>query len=258
MSTVDDIEAVARAAVLAGGEVLRARYHSGGDEATYTAYDVKAAADEAAEERMLPLIRRAFPDHTVFSEEAGEFDGTGSYRWIVDPLDGTNNFTAGLPTFASAVSVTDGDTPLLAAVHQPVTDETYVVRRGAGVRCDGAQVTTESSVSVDAATVAFIIGRDVPREMELSRQASAIQQTLGETVKRVCPSWAPTVHSGLFARGRVQGLVEFHPDEEERVVTQLLASEAGAITERDGPVFVAASTREVFTALWEAVTDAHS
>jgi len=253
---IEDIESVANSAVYAGGAVLRQRYRAGDDEGTYTAHDVKAAADEAAEERMLPVIQRAFPDHAIFAEEAGEFEGTGPYRWIVDPLDGTNNFTAGVPLFASAVSVLRDGEPVVGAVRQPVTDETYLVRQGDGVRYNGRTVTAESSVPVEAGTVAFICGREVPRNPELARQATAIQDEVGTDVKRVCDSWAPTVHSGLFARGRLQGLVQFHPDEEEQAVTELLAAEVDAAIRRDGPLFVAASDDETLDVLWEAAADA--
>lgn len=249
---IEDIESVANSAVYAGGAVLRQRYHAGDDEGTYTAHDVKAAADEAAEERMLPVIQRAFPDHAIFAEEAGEFEGTGPYRWIVDPLDGTNNFTAGVPLFASAVSVLRDGEPVVGAVYQPATDETYLVRQGDGVRYNDTTVTAGSSVPVEAGTVAFICGRDVPQSSELSRRATAIQDAVGAEVKRLCASWAPTVHSGLFARGRLQGLVQFHPDEEEQAVTELLAAEADAAVRRDGPLFVAAADDETLDVLWEA------
>jgi myo-inositol-1(or 4)-monophosphatase len=253
---LDDMEATARAAVLAGGEELRRRYRDGDTDGAYGTTDVKAAADEAAEARMLPLVRRGFPDHAVFTEEAGEFAGNAPYRWVIDPLDGTNDFTVGLPTFGSSVAVLHEGTPVLAVVHQPATDETYVARRGAGVRYDGAQVTAESDRRVETATVATIVGRAVPRDPSLARRADDIRAALDGTVKRVTSSWAPTVHSGLFARGRFQGLVQFHPDEEERAVTDLLVREAGAVTRDEGPLSVAAANDATAAALVAAIADA--
>ncbi|MGQ3328179.1 inositol monophosphatase family protein [Halorubrum sp. FL23] len=249
---IDDLAAVARGAVLAGGAELHERYQDGDDEATYGAHDVKAAADEAAEARMLPIVQHAFPDHAVFAEEAGEFAGSEPYRWIIDPLDGTNNFAAGLPTFASSAAVLRDGEPLVAAVHQPATGETYVARRGDGVRYGGEPTTAENDVEIAAATVATIVGRDVPRDPDLTRRAKSIRTSLEEQVKRVVSSWSPTVHSGLFARGRVQGLVQFHPDEEEQAVTELFASAAGGVTRREGPLYVAAVDEPTLAALWEA------
>ena len=263
MSDHDQIESVARAAVLAGGAELRARYRDGDTEAEYGAHDVKAAADVAAESRMLPVVREAFPNHAVFAEEAGEFLGEGPYRWIIDPLDGTNDFAAGLPTFASSVAVLRDGEPLVAAVHQPATDETYVARSGEGVRYDGDRVTAAdargtggSAGDVAGVTVAVIVGRDVPRDAALAAEADALRAALGDRVKRVLDSWAPTVHSGLFARGRLQGLVQFCPDEEEQAVTELLASEAGAAVRRDGDLYVAATDEATLGELWSALDGA--
>ncbi|MFC7071800.1 inositol monophosphatase family protein [Halovenus rubra] len=250
-----DIESVARAAVHAGGAVLRERYRADDSAGTYTTHDVKAAADVAAEERMLPVIQQAFPNHEIFAEESGELAGTGPYRWIVDPLDGTNNFTAGLPLFSAAVSVLRDGEPVVGAVCQPVTDEIYLARRGDGIRYNSTTVTAESSVPVEAGTVAFICGREVPKNPEYSEQATAMQAAVGSKVKRVCASWAPTVHSGLFARGRLQGLIQFHPDEEEQAVTELFAAEADGVTRREGELLVAAADSETLAVLWEATAD---
>lgn len=250
MTSLNDIESVARATVLAGGSELRKRYRNGDADGDYSEHDVKAAADEAAEARMVPVVRRAFPDHTVFSEEAGEFAGSEPYRWILDPLDGTNDFAAGLPTFASSVAVLYEGEPVLAALHQPATDETYLARHDGGVQYERAQVTADSGVAVEAATVVVIVGRDVPRDPELSGRAESIREAVDGNVKRVIESWAPTVHSGLFARGRIQGLVQFHPDEEEQALTELFASEAGAATRREGPLYVAACDESMLATLW--------
>jgi myo-inositol-1(or 4)-monophosphatase len=207
---------------------------------------------------MLPVVRRAFPDHALFAEEAGTFPGDGPYRWVIDPLDGTNDFTIGLPTFASSVAVLREGTPVLAAVHQPATAETYLARQGRGVRYNDRRVTAQGDRRVEAATVATIVGRAVPRDPALARQAAVIRDGVDEAVKRVVPSWAPTVHSGLFARGRLDGLVQFHPDEEERAVTELLAAEAGAVTRRDGPLSVSAADEATVTTLWDVVDDARA
>ncbi|MFC7187316.1 hypothetical protein [Halorubrum yunnanense] len=87
-------------------------------------------------------------------------------------------------------------------------------------------------------------------------EADPIRDALGDRVKRVLDSWAPTAHSGLVARGRLQGLVEFRPDEEERAVTELLATEAGAAVRREGDLFLAASDEATLGELRWALDDA--
>lgn len=253
---LDEVEAVARAACRAGGVALRERYRDDDNEGDYYVHDVKAAADEAAESRMLPVIRGAFPDHEICAEESGELGGDGPYRWVVDPLDGTNNFTAGLPTFATAITVLEDGDPQLAVVYLPNTDEMYVARKGGGVEYNGEPVTCASELALATSTVAVIVGRDVPGNPDLNAAADDIREAVGNRVKRVENSWAPTVHSGLFARGRFQGIVQFHPDPEECAATELLAEESDAAIHREDGLFIAASDQEKLDGLKTAVLDA--
>jgi len=250
---MEEFEAVARAACLAGGEALRERFEADALAGEFDVHDVKAAADEAAERRMLPVVRQAFPDHEVFAEEAGEFPADSPYRWVIDPLDGTNNFTAGLPTFASVVTLLEEGTAELAVVHLPMTRETYVARAGEGVTYDGQAVTAGSDLALATATVATVVGRAVPRDPDRAQVADAVVDAVDDRVKRVVRSWAPAVHAGLFARGRLQGLVQLDPDEEEAAATALLAEEAGAVSRRDGPLVVRAADGETLDGLWTAV-----
>jgi myo-inositol-1(or 4)-monophosphatase len=247
-----DIENTAVRAVLAGGRILRERFAQEPD-ADFSPHDVKAAADRASEERMLDVIRDSHPGHAVYAEESGDVATGGDRRWIVDPLDGTNNFVAGLPSFASAAVVLDDDGPLAGAVYVPTSDDLYAARRGEGVTHDGAPVDAASDVPVAAATVGFVIGHDVKLDGRLD-EAAAMQDSLAAATKRVIESWSPCVHWGALARGRLDGMVCFHPDDEEQQVGELLASEAGASVARpeDG-LYVAATRDAVCEALVAAV-----
>ena len=238
------VEDTAVRACLAGGRHLRERFGDDVD-AEFARHDVKAAADRASEERMLRVISESYPDHAVYAEESGDVSTGGDYRWIVDPLDGTNNFVSGLPSFATAAAVLDADGPVVGVVYVPVNDDLYVARRGAGVTHDGEPVTADADVPTEKATVGFVIGHDVKRDGRLD-EAAAMQSALKDATKRVIESWSPCVHWGALARGRLDGMVCFHPDDEEQQVGELLAAEAGASVARPGDgLYVAATNRTV-------------
>ncbi|WP_232702851.1 inositol monophosphatase family protein [Halobacterium wangiae] len=250
---LSNVENTAVRACLAGGRHLRERF---GDEvdAEFSRHDVKAAADRASEARMLDVIQSAHPGHAVYAEESGDVAIEGDYRWIVDPLDGTNNFVSGLPSFATAAAVLDDDGPVVGSVYVPVADDLFVVRRGEGVRYDGDPVRADSDVPPAKATVAFVVGHDVKLDGRLD-EADRLQAALGDVTKRVVESWSPCVHWGALARGRLDGMVCFHPDDEEQHVGELLASEAGASVARPGDgLYVAATNGDVCEALLAAVS----
>jgi myo-inositol-1(or 4)-monophosphatase len=225
------IEDTAVRATHAAGRLLRERYRANDAAGEFDAHDVTAAADRASEERMLSIVESSFPDHAVYAEERGECGGEG-YRWVVDPLDGTNDFVAGLPTFAASVAVLDDEGPVLASVYAPIPDDHYLARRDAGTRYDGALVETGSERSLATATVGFVVGHDVKLDGRMAT-AGALRGALEDACKRAIPSWSPTVHWGLLARGRLDAMVTFAPDEEEQHAGALLATEAGASVRRD-------------------------
>lgn len=272
-----DLDAIENAAVRAcrdGGAYLRDAFRADDRDGKFTAYDVKAKADRESERRMLDTVLDCFPDHHVYAEESGDHPGNGPYRWIIDPLDGTNNFTAGMPSFATAAAVlerggsamaddgrgladggrglADAD-PVLAVTYVPMTDELYVARRGEGVWYDGERVTAGNDRGLDSATIAFVIGHDVKLDDDLLATSQAIQDSLEDRCKRVVESWSPCVHWGLLARGLFDGMVTFHPDDEEQVAGELFASESGVAARSWDDCYVGVGNEESLSDLGSTV-----
>ncbi|SFR45336.1 inositol monophosphatase family protein [Halogeometricum limi] len=224
---------VATRAVHAGGDYLEDAFRDGPVEGEYGTDDVKAAADRAAEERVLSVLRDAYPDHAVHGEESGR-DGDHRYEWVVDPLDGTNNFAAGLPSFATAVcALRDGD-PVVSAVYEPLPNSTYVARRGGGATVDGEPLSAGSDVPIEHGTVSFVVGLPAVRDPELAAAADRIESALESRCKRVVTTWSPCVDWGLLARGGLEGMVCFHPDVYEQYAGELLAAESGVVSAGSG------------------------
>ena len=92
--------------------------------------------DMEIQARMLQEIQTRFPDDGVVAEEAGGRLGLDrELVWVVDPLDGTNNFALGIPCFAISIGVLRAGQPYIGIVHDPNTGLTFETRRGAGAYC---------------------------------------------------------------------------------------------------------------------------
>ncbi|WP_123536558.1 inositol monophosphatase family protein [Halosimplex salinum] len=268
ISTDSDAAALADVAVRAvesAGDYLSESFRNGGTPADYTAKDVKAEADREAERRVLDAITDAYPDHRISAEESGDHAGDGAYRWVVDALDGTNNFTAGIPTFGVAATVCERpepgapeDDPVATAVHVPVLDDTYVAERGNGVRYNGTtvEVTDGTALPPEKATVGMIIGPEVVSGGVEREEWDAITDAVETVPKRAIQTWAPVVYWGLLARGQLDGFVCYYPAEREQVAGKLLAREAGAVERSDGPLTVFGADEEICDALWTAASGA--
>ena len=89
-------------------------------------------ADRAAEEFLLGRIGEVYPGHGVFGEEGARTAGTGAYRWIIDPIDGTRSFAAGVPLYGVLLALEHQGRPILGCAHLPELGETIVAAEGAG------------------------------------------------------------------------------------------------------------------------------
>jgi myo-inositol-1(or 4)-monophosphatase len=88
-------------------------------------FDPVTAADHAAETTMRTLIRKTFPDHGITGEEAGAERENAEYVWVLDPIDGTKSFIAGLPTWGTLIALTRFGEPVFGMMNQPFIRERF-------------------------------------------------------------------------------------------------------------------------------------
>jgi myo-inositol-1(or 4)-monophosphatase len=134
---------VALVAVAEAGALLRRRFLAGVTVEWKGRADVVTVADREAEGLIRAHVQDAFGDAVVGEEgaELAEPAVAGRRRWYVDPLDGTINFVKGQPRFAVSVAFCDASGLMTAAaVHLPMTGETFAAIRGEGAVRDGAVV----------------------------------------------------------------------------------------------------------------------
>lgn len=239
---------VAVAACERAAELSLSAFRDGRPAGDYRAGDVKTDLDTACEERIVAALCEAFPDDAVRAEERGRVGPDAEREWIIDPLDGTNNVAAGVPLFAHAVCLRDGDGPVLSVVHEPLAGDTYVAERGAGATVNGEPLSTGTDIDLPAGTVALVPGHEAVRDH--AAELDAVETALDDACKRVLSTWAPCVDWGLLARGAIEAVVTFYPDVWEQPAGSLLAREAGASIE-NGHIGVFAaddSTREAVSA----------
>ncbi len=127
MSRLDDDARLAAALVREAGQLAR-RMRTGGIDAEEktSVSDLVTAADRAAERLVVQRLRAERPEDAIVGEEGTDHAGTSGRTWVIDPVDGTYNFVAGLDWWCSALALTDGDDLVLGAVAHPHDDEVYL------------------------------------------------------------------------------------------------------------------------------------
>lgn len=118
-------------------------------------------ADWKTEAQMRLRLARTFPDHNILGEEEGLTSAgggpprDGAPTWVLDPIDGTNNFMTGIPTWATLVGLRlDGDS-VVGVAHAPALQETYDGAIGLGARMNGSTISVDPITDMSEATVLF-------------------------------------------------------------------------------------------------------
>ena len=97
-------------------------------------------ADHASEAAILKIIKANFPDHQVLAEEMGEIIQDSSYKWIIDPIDGTINFAHGIPLCCVIIALEKDGEIIMSAVSAPVLNELYFAEKGAGATLNDKKI----------------------------------------------------------------------------------------------------------------------
>jgi myo-inositol-1(or 4)-monophosphatase len=123
---------VARRAALAGGDVVARCFRKGVAVRQKAASNLVSDADVESEQVIVDVIKRVFPDHAVLGEESHRDEADSEHLWVVDPLDGTNNFAHRIAHFAISIAYYQGGRPECGVVYNPLRGDWFVAARGRG------------------------------------------------------------------------------------------------------------------------------
>ena len=112
-------------------------------------------ADGGIERALRARIAEVFPDHGTFGEEAGLQGDPAGPLWVIDPIDGTSNFAAGIPVFATLIGLRVAGRTDVAVVSAPGLSERYEAAVGDGARMNGDPIRVSATTEMSEATVCF-------------------------------------------------------------------------------------------------------
>lgn len=105
-------------------------------------------ADFASDKAVRAVIKAAFPDHGIVSEESDEKISTSEYKWIIDPIDGTVNFANGIPICCVSIGLEFQGSMLMGAVYNPLMNEFYFAERGKGATLNDKKISVSEKKEV--------------------------------------------------------------------------------------------------------------
>jgi myo-inositol-1(or 4)-monophosphatase len=173
-------------------------------------FDIVTEADLASEKLIIEGLRALTPEAAVFSEEAGHSGPACGPRWIVDPLDGTINYAAGLPWFSITIAYQEDDATRLGLILSPLAG--YVARFSA----DGTATVNDRPAAVSgtarlADAVVSVVLTSHFSEAEVARTSEIIRR-LGSAARGVRVIVSGALELALLASGHTDAFVSLKAD----------------------------------------------
>ena len=113
--------------------------------------------DKKAESEIIDFVNKKYPGHSIIAEESGEHKTSSEYSWVIDPLDGTTNFTHGLPIFSVSIGVQKSGETIAGVVYDVMRDKLYSAELDSGSFCDSEKlsVSRESNLKRSVLVTGF-------------------------------------------------------------------------------------------------------
>lgn len=195
--------------------------------------DFSTSVDVRIEEQISDSIRRLNPDHEILGEEGGS-SGHSEHQWVIDPIDGTFNFTTGIPFFAISIALLRKGLPILGIIYDPLRRELFYAEKGEGTWLEREQKKVSNTDRLANAMICLDIFPDDPnakKNLELMIQLLPYvrsQRMLGTSALALA----------YLSCGRIDGFYHNHAYPWDVAAAQLLVEEAGGkITDYDNESF---------------------
>jgi len=200
----DCVETAVRAARRAG-EVMREAAKGEIEVDREEDHDIKLQADRLCEDAILATIRQRHPTHAVLSEEAGRLGGDRAFRWIVDPLDGTGNYSRRIPFFCASIALMRGDEGVLGVIYDPVRDELFVGTRPGQATLNGEPIHPSDRRTLRQSVIAY----GFMKTDEAVRKGLDRVNRVAVRARHVRNMGAAALHMAYVAWGRIDAFFEY-------------------------------------------------
>ncbi|MCS7079925.1 MAG: inositol monophosphatase [Chloracidobacterium sp.] len=224
-------EQVAREA----GAILRERFGAPLDVRRKGRIDLVTEVDVLAENLIRSRIQRRFPDHAILAEESGLVERASAFRWIIDPLDGTTNYSHGYPFFSVAIALEQAGETVVGVVYDPLRDELFAAARGQGTTCNGHPVRVSAVPTLEQALLVTGFPYNVRSSPRKNLDHFSAFLEIAQAIRR---DGSAALDLAYVAMGRFDGFWELNLAPWDMAAGSLLVTEAGGrVTAFDGQPF---------------------
>jgi myo-inositol-1(or 4)-monophosphatase len=222
-----------KAARRAGSLINRAALEGGLEIRAKNRNDFVTQVDRAAEQAIIDVIRRAYPEHSFLAEESGAAQGARpEFQWVIDPLDGTTNYIHGFPQYCVSIALEHKGVLTQAVVYDPAKNELFTASRGRGAYLDDRRMRASKCAQLSNA----LVGTGFPfKELERIDLYMRQLRTLMGACSGVRRAGAAALDLAYVAAGRLDAFWEMGLSRWDMAAGALLIQEAGGlVSDLDG------------------------
>lgn len=159
------------------------------------AADRLTTTDVACEGLIVQGIKQAFPSCGILGEESVTYMPEAEYRFVVDPLDGTSNYTNGIPFCGTSIALEHNGASVMGILHFPALGQTYTAIKGKGAFCNGQPITVRPAATMQQAVLAELFSDRVHRGNNVPYPPSMAYRRFGSAITSLAYVASGRVHA---------------------------------------------------------------
>ena len=204
-SMKDDFLKVAKQAALEAGKIIskyfgkKHQFKFKNEDKT----DFATQADFESEEKIVEILTKNFPNHNIIAEENARINKNSEYTWVIDPLDGTIAFAAGLPFFSVSIGLLKDKKPILGVINHVSAGDLYFAEESKGAYLNGEKISVSKTSTLEKAGMGLDFGH---RQFRLNKITQFVTPIAGKVSYAYCFGSAVTTQAFL-GKGILDGYV---------------------------------------------------
>lgn len=188
--------------------------------------DIVTDVDIFMEKKIVSFIKEKFPEHSIYSEEVGNDEKDSEYQWLIDPIDGTINYAAGLPLFATSIALRKNKETILGIIFDWGMNDVYYTIKNEGAFCNGEKIQVSKNGLLKDSIISFCLTSHYNQEH--IKSVLNIEERLADKVRGLRLIVSAAIELAWCASGKIDGCLNVKPSIGlSSAAGKLLVQEAG-------------------------------
>ena len=179
--------------------------------------------DLLSDKKIKETISKKYPKHNFLTEESGFTDKGSEYTWIIDPIDGTTNFTSEIPYFAVSIGLVKNKEVIMGIVYNPCTKETFFAEKGKGAFLNNKRIQVSNKNNIKDALLAFAL----PSEIKIAKKTLSLLSKVFGSVRGIRNPGSAALNMCYVAAGKFDLLLSLSLSSWDAAAAYLIINEAG-------------------------------